>query len=57
MIKIRLKRCGKKQQSIRMKLIYSAIVYFLKSGTTQFIETVHSIFLQKFIVLNALSIF
>nr|YP_010165167.1 ribosomal protein S16 [Chamaecyparis pisifera]QRN72040.1 ribosomal protein S16 [Chamaecyparis pisifera] len=50
MIKIRLKRCGKKQQTC---LIYSAIVYFLKLGT-QLTETVHGIFLQKLIVLNAL---
>nr|AQM39043.1 ribosomal protein S16 [Chamaecyparis hodginsii]UFP91846.1 ribosomal protein S16 [Chamaecyparis hodginsii] len=40
MIKIRLKRCSKKQQ-------------FLKLGT-QLTETVHGIFLQKLIVLNAL---
>nr|BCB63980.1 ribosomal protein S16 [Chamaecyparis obtusa var. formosana]BCB64810.1 ribosomal protein S16 [Chamaecyparis obtusa var. obtusa]BCB64146.1 ribosomal protein S16 [Chamaecyparis obtusa var. formosana]BCB64229.1 ribosomal protein S16 [Chamaecyparis obtusa var. formosana]BCB64312.1 ribosomal protein S16 [Chamaecyparis obtusa var. formosana] len=53
MIKIRLKRCGKKQHKNETRLIYSAIVYFLKLGT-QLTETVHGIFLQKLIILNAL---
>nr|YP_008965175.1 ribosomal protein S16 [Calocedrus formosana]YP_009758655.1 ribosomal protein S16 [Calocedrus rupestris]AQM38877.1 ribosomal protein S16 [Calocedrus macrolepis]AQM38794.1 ribosomal protein S16 [Calocedrus formosana]QIN90472.1 ribosomal protein S16 [Calocedrus rupestris]BAO19858.1 ribosomal protein S16 [Calocedrus formosana] len=48
MIKIRLKRCGKKQHKNETRSISSAIVYFLKSGT-QLTKTFHGIFLQKFI--------
>nr|UPV70425.1 ribosomal protein S16 [Cephalotaxus hainanensis]UPV70507.1 ribosomal protein S16 [Cephalotaxus hainanensis] len=42
MIRIRLKRCGRKQQT---RLIYGAIVNFLELGA-QPIETVHGIFLK-----------
>nr|YP_004891339.1 ribosomal protein S16 [Cephalotaxus harringtonia var. wilsoniana]YP_010138152.1 ribosomal protein S16 [Cephalotaxus harringtonia]UPV70589.1 ribosomal protein S16 [Cephalotaxus harringtonia var. nana]QPO89928.1 ribosomal protein S16 [Cephalotaxus harringtonia]UPV70671.1 ribosomal protein S16 [Cephalotaxus harringtonia var. nana]UPV71901.1 ribosomal protein S16 [Cephalotaxus harringtonia var. wilsoniana]UPV72311.1 ribosomal protein S16 [Cephalotaxus harringtonia var. wilsoniana] len=44
MIRIRLKRCGRKQQT---RLIYGAIVNFLEFELgAQPIETVHGIFLK-----------